>query len=162
MWDPPLPSQLSSFPLWPHLSARTDFSCCSPAQAKKYISKFMPTNQMKCYEADDTYDGFGPLRLSLLRCLPEALGCCCFALCFFLPGTISGGTMKEIHETTTKRPLGRYVCSSTGVRRRIRLICRRRKIRELIMFWKFLIRGATKQSRAAARLARWTKTCRFI
>ena len=56
----------------------------------------------------------------------------------FLPGTISGGTMKEIHETTTKRPLGRYVCSSTGVRRRIRLICSRRKIRELIMFWQFV------------------------
>lgn len=40
----------------------------------------------------------------------------------FLPGTISGGTMKEIQETTTNRPLGRYVCKSTGVLRLIRLI----------------------------------------
>ena len=39
-----------------------------------------------------------------------------------LPGTISGGTMKEIQETTTKSPLGRYVCNKTGVRRRTSFI----------------------------------------
>ena len=26
-----------------------------------------------------------------------------------LPGTTSGGTINEIHETTTNKPLGRYV-----------------------------------------------------
>ena len=33
----------------------------------------------------------------------------------FLPGTTSGGTMKEIQLTITKSPEGRYTCSSTGV-----------------------------------------------
>jgi hypothetical protein len=28
---------------------------------------------------------------------------------FVLPGTTSGGTINDIHETTTKSPLGRYV-----------------------------------------------------
>ena len=33
----------------------------------------------------------------------------------FLPGTTSGGTMKEIQLTITKSPEGRYTCNNTGV-----------------------------------------------
>ena len=32
--------------------------------------------------------------------------------------------MNDIQDTTTNKPLGRYVCKSTGVRRLLRLICK--------------------------------------
>ena len=32
--------------------------------------------------------------------------------------------MNDIQDTTTNKPLGKYVCKSTGVRRLLRLICK--------------------------------------
>ena len=102
----PSPSQLSS---------SSGHICCLYPQGLYVLPR--------CWRPSSIYTSIKscshpPLRISmLLLCL----------LVFCLPGTISGGTMKEIQETTTKRPLGRYVCSSTGVRRRIRLIWKRKK-----------------------------------
>ena len=63
-----------------------------------------------------------------LYCVKPTLDRCRNSNYNVLPGTTSGGTINDIHDTTTKSPLGRQVCSKTGVRRRVRLIQNHEKI----------------------------------